>query len=325
MPNSSRRVAAIFGAMLVTVCAPALLASHPHDPAPATEPEMPVIIESIDITPEDIAVREDIAQKNGESPMTDLQAQGVETQDFDVNDFLGADGLVDVEKLRAYENSKADYIAQNSKIENSNDEAANDSFFADLLKDFQAGQNSEAKKRRGEPMHSGAHHTDPSPSDLPAKDTIKRLMGGDGDEINAQTETGTTQVEPGATYYTLPPKPPAPPSSIEQNSDTDAASALKAKRARNKLRRQSGKKRGRTITLSGETTVHIGPGGDVTITNNGEAVLPLKMTDDKSGSASAMVMDGGKPAKITVHKKMTNKNGKRKVRVEVEMESDIVD
>jgi hypothetical protein len=81
----------------------------------------------------------------------------------------------------------------------------------------------------------------------------------------------------------------------------------------------------RTITLSGETIIEIGANGSLKIINNGQSVIPLNMSAAHSGAASAMVIDGGAPTKVSVNKSVSIEDGKRKVRVVIDMSSDVQD
>ena len=274
----SRRAAVILTGVAMSIYAPAALAGHPHGPdaphdMPAKDNAPTEIIEIIKIEPEDV------------TDETGLQI--LSEGDFDINDFLGADGMVDVEKLRAYEDGKQDYIAKNT----------------DALAKEPARSRAETDEEADEiiiyerPVH------------MPPKNTP------------AKTGTAADMIERMVTDT------PADVDKDEHNQNRSGveSSHSNAKIRRKEMRKQKRKNRGRTITLSGETTVNIAPDGTVTIMNNGDAIVPLKFSDNQTGNASAMVMDGGKPAKVTVQKKMTNKNGKRKVRVEIEMESEIID
>lgn len=337
MPTSSRRTATVLTALALSVCAPVLLAVHPHTHGeahdkPAHDMQVPEdaaenaaenvtadapleIVEIIQIEPEDL-------EGNSVS-----EAAVTETGDFDINDFLGADGMVDVEKLRAYENGKQDYIAQNSDSDAADPVMQDSAGETDVIILNQPGAAPAGEEAPQPPTtyDYGSYIAMPPAAPSTAGDTIERMV--DKPEKAPKTAKKNARKSHPATDAAPAVKDTDDRGADGQSSSTFFGDILRDlhKSDRKEMRKKKRKKQGRTITLSGETTVHIAPDGAVTITNNGDAVVPLKFDGRESGKASAMVIDNGRPAKVTVNKDVTTENGKRKVRLEVEMESDIVD
>lgn len=300
------RIAAVsLATLIVSVSAIALGDgdAHPHgnkDKAQAKKPAPDV--KTSTVYENDIVLPE--APKAAET-------ETVETQDFDINDFLGENGMVDVEKLRAYEAGKMDYIAENI-IEMPDEGEAVDIIMIDPDMTTEpnpmgADEYAKVSEKRGKEYaghtSGGSHSADPATSDLPAKQAINRLMG----ETHADKDQEMKKRDR---------------KERKTKKERMAKKDRNAKKSHKKYHHRAG---GKTVTLSGETVVHIAPNGSVTITNNGEAIVPLSMGKKKTGAASAMIMDNGQPAKVSVKKTVTTDEGKRKVHVEVKMESDMLD
>ncbi len=225
-------------------------------------------------------------------PMTgEVAVDNGAPEDFNINDFLGDNGRVDVKKLRAYENKKQRYIEDNE-----DSSAVHDSAQISVM------------------MQAGPIAEDMASQDLPRDIEIDKIVDlitpfrrGSSDTVrlreddSVKAEIRIEKIRP------------------ERSTLTETHHGDKKHHGKPET------KKGRTISLSGDTTIHIAPDGAITVTNNGETVMPLSMTGVKAGKASAMVMDDCAPAKITVEKKVKVEDGKRKVRVEVDMESEILD
>lgn len=239
---------------------------HPHGEKTQKRTQTTIVTtQSPDTAPTPMTGEIAVKSETAETAETEIIIiDDLDNQDFNINDFLGNDGQVDVKKLRAYENKKQQYIADN--------------------KDDHAAHNAKDMD------------TQDLPATLNIEDTIQATLEGPAPVVIGVSET------------------------LPEHAGNDR------KHHSDKKRRRGHKKRkGRTISLSGDTTIHIAPGGAVTVTNNGETIVPLSMARKKSGKASAMVMDDCEPAKITVEKTITTENGKRKVHLEVDMETNIVD
>ncbi|MEE9346635.1 MAG: hypothetical protein V3U82_00465 [Robiginitomaculum sp.] len=281
--------------------APLVFASaHPHGKDKAAP--------SIEIAP----MPEDGALGTPSTAMPAATAEIViDDKDFNIEDFLDENGQVDLDKLRAFENGVAVFEQEIEVIDLSNSPDGDE----DMTIIFES---------------EGEHGDHFGPIDLDAiKDAIsegaikesgsgKHIMVFDLSGKNAPARSSRSAI-----------------SRLLSNNKSDGSRAHKDHANSNggpsipnvffQAPPRATRPAPRTITLSGETIIEFGENGSLKIINNGQSVIPLNMTAGHSGAASAMVIDGGAPAKVSVNKSISIEDGKRKVRVVIDMTGDIQD
>lgn len=299
-------------------------------------------IEVILTVPEGVEAQEVVsAESSADLPPVDMR-------DFDIEDFIGADGQIDLDKLRAYEDAQLGIVMREMSPDASTSSAGNDSqkiedadifvWTEDGLEAFESPDQN-AFTFETETQTPSSEYTDPW--DTPTTYESRHIYEDIQQEAEAEPvwdepspQTSTHEIEPETLSEArsrtrsavariekllgnLRNNTPEARHNHDMNSDLEVMTI--------DLRGAPKSDAARTISLSGETQIVIGEDGTITITNNGQSVVPLAMAAGHSGKAAAMVMDNDAPAKITVSKTINIDNGKRHVHVEVDMESETGD
>lgn len=281
--------------------------------------------------------------------MTDLPP--VDMRDFDIEDFIGEDGQIDLDKLRAYENEQLGMVMREMSPEAENEfqiieEADIFIWTDDGLESLQSSDENVFTLETENPTPPADEEGYQDPWDTPTTYTSRHVYEDIEREAEEepvwdkpQSKASAEKTEP-ETLSDVRSRSRSTMARIDEllgnlrsqreNSERDSENSHdedephsnpKVRIMKVDLRPKSSEAE-RTISLSGETQIVIGKDGTLTITNNGQSVVPLAMAAGDSGKAAAMVMDNNAPAKITVNKTINIENGKRHVHVEVDMESE---
>lgn len=278
--------------------------SHPHNSSSQSILHEPHVSPELEVERDiDVVLSAKFPPQQPAQTLRSPDTSDLDVRDFNIEDFIGADGQVDLEKLRAYENG--DTLQDQFKWTQDSDLAGPEAGAQIFVFD----EDGQTLKPAPQTYTYDSHETyggakaphERSTSSLNSNVTraIDRLMNALKSETHSQEGKRDIDVK------IVNPERSVRVIKLDRHEETSTADDA-----------------GRTISLSGETKIVIGEDGEITITNNGDAIVPLSMMGHESGHSSAMVMDAGKPAKISVHKTVEHNNGKRHIHVEVDMEID---